>query len=216
MRGRVARGWHIVTFAVAVTALLTQLAVILGGQTVLGTAATVGLGEQVRRFLAYFTIQSNFLVAVATFLIIRGRTDSRFFRVVRLASLVGITVTGVVAFVALPPSPSYSAVNLVCDRLLHIVVPLLTFVGWIVVGPRGVLRSSDVLPALVWPVVWLGATLALGPVTRWYPYPFLDVAVLGLGPVLLTCLGIAVLFLVLAGLALVGDRRLPGSPTRRP
>src|SRR4051794_30272618 len=45
----------------------------------------------------YFTIQSNLLVAVSTCLIVRDRTGSRLFRVVRLASLVGITVTGLVA-----------------------------------------------------------------------------------------------------------------------
>lgn len=205
---RLARSWHLLTFAVAAAALLLQLVTIVGGQAVLGTAVSVGLGEQVRRYLAYFTIQSNFLVAAATLLIVRDRTGSRLFRVVRLASLVGITVTGVVAFVALPPSPGYSTVNLVCDRLLHIVVPLLTLVGWVVFGPRGLLRSSDVLPAFAWPFLWLVVTLALGPVTRWYPYPFLDVAVLGLGRVLVVCLVITVFFFGLAGLALWGDRRL--------
>ncbi|HEY5822344.1 MAG TPA: Pr6Pr family membrane protein [Propionibacteriaceae bacterium] len=207
-RSSVGRVWHVVTFAVAVTALVLQLGVILSGQTVLGTPVSVGMGEQVRRYFSYFTIQANLLVAVSMFLIISGRTGSRFFRVVRLAALVGITVTGVVAFIALPPSPNYSLVNLVCDRLLHIVVPLLTFGGWVVFGPRGFIKSSDVLPALAWPVLWLVATLALGPWTGWYPYPFLNVSLLGLGRVLLICLVIAGLFFLLAGLALWSDRRL--------
>ncbi|MGI8457524.1 MAG: Pr6Pr family membrane protein [Propionibacteriaceae bacterium] len=210
-RSQLGRVWHVVTFGVAVTALVIQLVVIVSGQTVLGSSGSVGLGEQVRRYFAYFTIQSNLLVAVTVFMIIRRRTGSRFFRVVRLASLIGITVTGVVAFVALPPSPDYSTVNLICDRLLHIVVPLLTLVGWIVVGPRGKVFSADILPALAWPIVWLAATLALGPVTKWYPYPFLDVPALGLGRVLVACLVVAVLFVLLAVLACWSDRRLPGS-----
>jgi hypothetical protein len=205
------RYWHAATLVVAAVALVLQLSLILAGQNVIdGTSASSG-GEAVRRFLSYFTIQSNFLVAVSMALIIRGRTQTQVFRVLRLASLIGITVTGVVAAVALPPSPNYTAANLLCDRLLHIVVPALTFVGWLAFGPRGYVRREDVLPTLVWPIAWLVATLALGPLTDWYPYPFLDVGTIGLGPVLLNCAGVAVLFLALAGLALYADARLPGA-----
>ncbi len=215
-RTTVGRYWHLVTFVVAVVALILQLALIISGQNVIDTSVvSAELPERVRRFFCYFTIQSNLLVAVALFFVIRGRMDTQLFRVVRLASLIGITVTGVVAAVALPPSPSYTAANLLCDRLLHIVVPVFTFVGWVVFGPRGMVRRSDVLPTLVWPIVWLVATLGLAPVTHWYPYPFLDVDRLGWGSVLTVCLGIAVLFLALSGLALWADRHLPGADRDR-
>lgn len=164
--------------------------------------------EQVRRFFCYFTIQANALVAVSMFLLLRGRSDTKAFRVVRLASLVGIAVTGIVAFLALPPSPNYTAANLLCDRLLHVVVPALTVVGWVAFGPRDRVGRGDLLPALGWPVAWLVATLALGPLVDWYPYPFVDVGVHGLGTVLLTCVVIAGLFLALAAVALWADRRL--------
>ena len=166
--------------------------------------------EQIRRFFSYFTIQSNFLVAVSMFFIIRGRVDSQLFRVVRLASLIGITVTGIVAAIALPPSPNYTTGSLICDRLLHIVVPVLTFVGWIAFGPRGLVRREDLLPTLIWPVAWLVATLALGPLVSWYPYPFINVDQIGWGRTLINCTVIAGLFLGLAALARWGDRRLPG------
>ena len=204
------RSWHIVTLTVAALALVLQLAVIISGQNVLEGAATpVSDLERVRRFFCYFTIQSNFLVAAAMGFIVTGRTDSQLFRVIRLASLVGITVTGIVAAVALPPSPSYSALNLLCDRLLHIAVPALTFVGWLAFGPRGKVRRDDLLPSLIWPVVWLVATLALGPLVSWYPYPFINVDEIGYGRTLLNCAVIAVLFLGLATVAWWADRRLP-------
>ena len=209
-RSRVARYFHLATLVVAVVALVLQLIVILSGQSILDNDVVAApLAEQVRRYFSFFTIQSNILVAASMFLIVTGRTRGQGFRVVRLASLIGISVTGVVAAVALPPSPSYTAVNLLCDRLLHIAVPVLAFVGWVVFGPRGLVTRRDILPALAWPVVWLLATLALAPVTRWYPYPFLNVDQHGLGAVLLICLVIAVLFLALAGVALWADRRLP-------
>lgn len=208
------RYWHIVTLVVASIALVLQLILIISGQNVLeGTNRPATGFEAVRRFFCYFTIQSNFLVAVAMGYIVSRRTDSQLFRVIRLASLVGITVTGIVAFVALPPSPSYSTLNLLCDRLLHVVVPLLTFVGWLVFGPRGKVRRDDLLPSLIWPVLWLAATLALGPFVNWYPYPFIDVNQIGYGRTLINCAVIAVLFFALAALARWADERLP-TPAR--
>jgi len=215
-RSSVGRAWHIVTFVVAVIALVLQLILILLGENILDSSSvTTGLPEQVRRYFSYFTIQSNLLVAIAMFMVITGRTGSQLFRVLRLASLIGITVTGVVAAVTLPPSPNYTTANLICDRLLHIVVPVLTFVGWIAFGPRSFVTRRDLLPSLIWPVAWLVATLALAPLTHWYPYPFLNVEVIGWGRVLVNCAGIAVLFFLLAALALWADHRLPGDRAKR-
>ena len=205
---RIGRSWHTVTLVVAVAALVLQLALILGGDNILDSTAAASRLEQTRRYFSYFTIQSNFLVAVSMWLIVRDRTESQLFRVVRLASLVGITVTGIVAAVALPPSPNYTTGSLVCDRLLHVVVPALAFIGWVAFGPRAKVTREDLLPSLVWPVLWLAATLALGPFVDWYPYPFIDVDRIGLGRTLVNCAAIAVLFLALGALALWADRRL--------
>lgn len=205
---KIARSWHLLTLTVAVVALLLQLALILRGDNILDSTAAAGRLEQTRRYFSYFTIQSNFLVAVSMVLVVRNRIDAPLFRVVRLASLIGITVTGLVAAVALPPSPNYTTGSLICDRLLHIVVPTLTFVGWVAFGPRGRVGREDLLPTLAWPVTWLACTLALGPFVGWYPYPFLDVDRIGYGSTLLNCALVAVLFLALGALALWADRRL--------
>ena len=206
---RLGRWWHLVTFAVVVLALVLQTLLVASGQTVIDSGTTVAaLPERLRRLFSYFTIQSNLFVGVALLLVLLGRTQSQAFRVVRLASLIGITVTGVVAFVALKPPATYTAANLLCDRLLHVVVPVLTVVGWVAFGPRGKVTRADLLPSLAWPVLWLAATLALGPVVGWYPYPFIDVRTIGYGSTLANCAVIAVLFLGLAAVVLVADRRL--------
>ena len=87
---------------------------------------------------------------------------------------------------------------------------MLTVVGWLAVGPRDRVTRSDVLPALTWPVLWLVATLGLRPVTGWVPYPFLNPDKLGWAGVAVACVGVAVLFVALAALAVWADRRLPG------
>jgi hypothetical protein len=109
---------------------------------------------------------------------------------------------------------TWSSVGRAWHRVLHIVVPVLTFVGWIAFGPRGFVTRRDILPSLIWPVAWLVATLGLAPLTRWYPYPFLNADTIGWGRVLVNCVGIAVLFLLLAALALWADHRLPGDRAR--
>ncbi len=208
MRGRY---WHLATLVVAAVALILQLVLVLSGQNIIDDAP-VGprRPEALRRLVSYFTIQANFLVAVSAWAILTRRTTGRLFRVLRLTSLVGISVTGVVAAIALPPSATYTLANLVCDRMLHIVVPVLAFVGWIVFGPRGAITRGDLLPALAWPVLWLVVTLTLAPVVRWYPYPFLDVGRLGAAAVAVNCAFVAGLFLVLSAVAFWADRRLPG------
>jgi hypothetical protein len=96
-RSRVGRYWHTITFVVAVFALAFQLYLVLSGDNILDSTAAASRGEQTRRFFSYFTIQSNFLVAVSMVYIIRDRLSTQLFRLTRLDSLVGITVTGMVA-----------------------------------------------------------------------------------------------------------------------
>jgi hypothetical protein len=209
---RVARAWHLLTFLVAAFALVFQLVLVLRGDRVLDETNPPSTPEHLRRFFFYFTIQSNIAVAWATYLLARGReSDTRFFRVLRLDAVLSIAVTGVVHWFLLRPILDLEGASYVADKLLHVVVPLLAVVGWLVFGPRGLLRGSDVPPALVWPIAYLLLILATGPIFDWYPYPFLDVAQHGLGVVLLNALGITVLFLAVAFAMAWGDSRLPGA-----
>ncbi len=211
MSPRAARAWHLLTFVVAVFALVLQLVLVIRGGRVLDEVSPPDTAERVRRYFCYFTIQSNIAVAWVTYLLARGlETDSRFFRVLRLDAVLGIAVTGVVHFVLLRPLLDLHGADYWVDKLLHMAVPALAVVGWLVFGPRGWLSRADVLPALVWPVAWLVVILAMGPVfDDWYPYPFIDVAEHGLGTVLLNSLGITVLFLAIAYGLVWADRRLP-------
>jgi hypothetical protein len=209
---RAGRVWHLVTFAVALFALVFQLVLILRGDSVLDEANAPASTEAVRRYFFYFTIQSNIAVAWVTYLLARGREgDTRFFRVLRLDAVLAIAVTGVVHWFLLRPILDLEGASYVADKLLHVAVPLLAVIGWLVFGPRRLLLSSDVPPALVWPVAYLLLVLATGPIFDWYPYPFLDVAEHGLGVVLLNSLGITVLFLAIAYGAVGADARLPGA-----
>ena len=216
MSTRAARAWHLLTCVVAVVALAYQLLLVVEGKAVLVEHAAPGKAEQVRRYFSYFTIESNAIDAWSAFAAAtRDVAASRLQRVLRLDAVIGITVTGVVHFIALRPLLDLTGGSYVVDKLLHVVVPLLAVIGWVAFGPRGAVARADLAPALIWPLAWLAYTLLQGPVSHWYPYPFVDVSVHGLGVVLLNCAVVAVLFLGLAALLLWADRRLARKPDDR-
>ena len=179
-----ARTVHLLTAVVATAALVLQTVLVVQGSSVLDETEVPPLLTRLGRLVSYFTIQSNLLVAVTAAQLARDPfRDGRWWRAVRVAAVVGITVTGLVHFVLLRPLLDLEGLSLVADKLLHMVVPVVAVLGWLVAGPRPRAPWRDALPALAWPVAWLVWTLLVGAVTGWYPYPFLDVGAEGAGSV---------------------------------
>lgn len=201
-----AHRWHLLTAVVVVIALVLQTALVV-------ESGPVPLPTRLGRLVSYFTIQSNLLVAVAVVGLVRDPLmDGRWWRAVRLAGLVGITVTALIHLVRLRPIIELEGWNRLADELLHVVVPLLTLLGWLVFGPRPRVTLLEVRRALVWPIAWLAWTLGVGAVSGWYPYPFLDVDAEGWAQVLATTAMVTVLFLALFAAAYRLDRRSPAAP----
>jgi hypothetical protein len=212
-----ARVWHAITLVVAVAALVLQTLLVLDGGRVLDETEVPPLATRMLRLFSYFTIQSNIAVAIAAAVLSANPAASgRGFRVLRLDAVIGITVTGLVAWFLLRPSMSLTGADALADTLLHIVVPALAFVGWLLFGPRPRIRLSTIGLALIWPVLWLACTLAMGEINGWYPYPFIDVGELGYPQTLINAAGVTALFLALFALAALIDRKLPAAPRGAP
>ena len=202
----------------AIGALALQLVLVIIGNPVLDQVEPPGPATRVYRFVAYFTIQSNLLVAIAAVTLARDpQRDGGAWRVLRLAGVVGIAVTGIVHFLLLRPLLDLNGWDYAADKLLHMAVPLLALLGWVAFGPRGRVTRRVIGFALLWPLSWLAWTLMVGGLSGWYPYPFLDHSEDGWAAVAVTCLGILTLALALMGAARVADRRLAlaevGAPT---
>lgn len=209
---RNARAWHTLTAAVTIAALVLQLVLVVQGGRVLDEVEPPGLGLRLARFVAYFTIQSNLLVAIATTLLARDPLrDGPAFRALRLASTVGITVTGLVHFFLLRPLLDLDGADWVADKMLHMLVPLLAVVGWFAFGPRPRIAGRAIAVAFGWPIAWLAVTLSVAGATRWVPYPFLDFREEGWGSVAVVCLGITAVFAALIAGFRYADRRLATS-----
>jgi hypothetical protein len=213
-----ARGFHAVVALVALVALALQLVLVVHGGRVLDEADQPGLGTRLARLAAYFTIQSNLLVAVTSVQLARDpRRDGPAWRAVRLAAVVGITVTGIVHFFLLRPLLHLEGLDYVCDKLLHMVVPVLAVAGWAAFGPRPRVELRTFWWALCWPVAWTVETMVVGAASGWYPYPFLDPREPhGTGGVVVAIVGITVFFLVVFGAVAYVDRRARAVPTGGP
>ncbi len=209
-----ARRFHLLTALVATGAVVLQFVLVWQGHRVLDETDPPSRDERIANFFSYFTILSNILVGYVAWTLALGRDrDSRLWRVLSMDALVCITVTGVVHFFLLRPLLDLDGADYVADKLLHMAVPVLAFAGWALFGPRPRLARRDNLRAICWPVAWLVVTLVVGGLSGWYPYPFLDHREPeGVAGVVVTSIGITVLFLVLFRLARLVDGRARPKP----
>jgi hypothetical protein len=211
---RSARLWHGLTALVAIGALVLQLVLVIQGGRVLDENSQPALPIRLGRLVSYFTIQSNLLVAISTTQLARDPLrDGTTWRVVRLAAVAGIFVTGVVHFILLRPLLDLDGADWAADKLLHMAVPLLAVVGWALFGPRPRIEGRELKWALAWPIVWLVWTLVVGGLSGWYPYPFLDPREEhGVPGVVISVVGITAFFVAVLWSARLVDQRIQPAP----
>ncbi len=191
------RIWHAV--------LAALIAIALVGQTVL----TADKDRSMLNLFSYFTIQSNILVLVASILIaIQPRRQSEWWGTMRLAGLVGITVTGLVYSTVLAGTAEFVGRAWYYDKIFHYVVPAMAVLGFFLFTPRTRFAKTDFV-FIVWPLFWLGYTLLRAGLsnpgyelgkgkTSYVPYEFLDIQRHGAGRVTLNAAVITVLVLGIA------------------
>jgi hypothetical protein len=175
---------------------------------------SLSIAARIVRFLSYFTVQSNLLVLGAVLPLVRDPGHDRpLWRVLRLSSLLGITITGLVYAIVLAPLDDPHGLHAWTNAGEHYVAPVMTVLGWLLFGPRPRIDGGVVARALVWPVLWIGWILAQGAVTGWYPYDFMSVELHGYAVALRNLAFVVVLALVFLLLFRLVDRRLPAVPT---
>jgi hypothetical protein len=201
--GRLSRVYHNALATFVAAALIVQLVIALRN-------GVLPRPTRVIRFLSYFTVQSNILVAAgAAMLAANPFRDGRWWRVLRLDGLIGIAVTGIIYHSMLAGLQNLTGWSRVADVALHYVSPIAAVLGWLVFGPRPRIDATTIRLALLWPLAWLGYTLWHGAATSWYPYSFVDVDLHGYVRVLLNCAVVTLALGVLAGAAWLVDQRAP-------
>lgn len=160
---------------------------------------------------AYFTVLSGIVVCVTSaMLAVRPDRSSGVFNSLRLAGVVQMMITGLVFNILLRGEDPMTGVSQFNDQILHVILPILVPVVWLLCGPHGRISGRVVLGATVVPLLWLAVTMFRGPILDWYPYDILDVPGLGFGEVGAYITAILTAFMAIACLLWVIDRLLSG------
>jgi hypothetical protein len=217
-----ARWWHWATFAVGAFGVIAQLWIV-ATQTL--TEDMIQLSEPIRLWnvLSYFTIWSNILVTVVAYLLARDpRRDGPAFNTFRLASVVMITITGLIYALVLAKIWEPTGWQKIADETLHYSVPTLAVVGYLLFGPRPRFSLTTLWRSLIIPLVWIAYTLIRSPfitytehgeTRHWYPYHFINVDDIGYGRSLLNIAGIFLLLTAVGWVYVLLDRKLRPRPT---
>ena len=163
-------------------------------------------------FFSFFTILTNLLVALAmTLPVIAGNTLAGRWAAsegMRAGVTMYAVVVGLVYHFLLHATWSPQGWSWVANIALHYVMPAAILIDWLVFTPNGRLRWIDAARWLAFPVAYGAWTLLHGAISGWYPYWFIDVGRLGLGPTLLNLGGLLVFFLIIGLLVVAIDRTL--------
>jgi hypothetical protein len=207
MREKSARLMAFLGAAICLTAVGLQLALIIGRFHEHGATTIAGLW----RFLSFFTNLTNILAAlVLAHAALRptlriGLAEPR----VEAATTTAILMAGILNSALLAGRLHPQGLYWLADFALHVVAPAAVAMFW-VLRPHGSLRVKDAFFAMGWPLLYCLYALARGAADGWYPYYFLDPAILGLGGLAASIVGLGLAFLAAALLLVVIDRRLAG------
>ena len=195
-----------------VIALVVWFALALQQYLIISRVPANGLTtlSAIGRFLIFFTILTNLLAAfcvTALLLSPRSRIGQFFARPSTATAIaadifiVFLVYNLILRWIWAPTGPDRLA-----DELLHVVVPVLYIVYWILFVPKGTLKWSNSWTWCLYPALYLVYALVRGKLEGFYPYPFLDIKVLGLQRVLFNSAGLIVLFMVTFFLIIWLDR----------
>lgn len=175
------------------------------------------LKESIYNFFSYFTILSNLLIAISL-------TSEIFFPTAKIAKFLSSPTTkSAIALYILIVGLVYNLVlrgiwepkgwQLVADNLLHVVIPLIYFIYWILFNQKNTLNWKNSIAWSYFPLAYLIYSLIRGHFVGWYPYPFLDVAKFGLSQVLINA-GFVIIVFIIFSLAMIGFNKSIGSKKR--
>ena len=173
----------------------------------------LSLSASVIKFISFFTIESNILVAICLsycILLPNSRTGAFFQKpTTQTAIAVYIFIVGLVYNLVLRFMWAPTGLQKIVDELLHVATPLLYSIYWFAFVPKGQLQYKDIFPWLIYPFLYIIYALTRGAFTNVYPYPFLEADKLGYPKVLFAC-GLITLAFITVGLIFIWLDKLIG------
>lgn len=145
-------------------------------------ARHVGAGFSALNFFSYFTILAN---GVAGGVLLTGAylgatraQPPAWYERARGAAALHMAVVGLV-FAALLRDVDLGGLLPWVNTVHHYVMPMAVVADWVLAPPTARPTQRDVLTFFAFPLLYVAYTLVRGAAVGWYPYPFLNPAVVG-------------------------------------
>lgn len=143
----------------------------------------------------FFTIFTNTLVLCVMGCIAAGKS---IHRVIIHATVVSIIGVGIIFHALLSHTGAQEGLDWIANHLTHSVVPILSFGWWLAHTDMRLTRWRDSFSSLIWPGLYCAYALIRAEFSNFYPYPFIDLAMLGWGGLIKSVCNLSLAFLVLA------------------
>ena len=158
--------------------------------------------ETTIRFFSFFTILTNCLVAgFFSYLIynnFKQKKATEFNFATLTAITVYITIVGLVYQILLSHTWNPEGLQKIINEILHFVNPILVLLYWFRNKKNYTLQYKQILPWLIYPLIYLVFVLIRGYFSNFFPYPFLNINTIGFQNVLINSIGMKFLFIIIS------------------
>ena len=158
--------------------------------------------ETIIRFFSFFTVLSNIITAICFtgLLLDPTYTLHSFFSKpgTQTAVTVYIVVVGAVYNLSLRFIWNPEGLQKIVDELLHSVIPMAMVLFWVAFTNKSKLQWKDSLYWMIYPFCYTLFIAIRGAFSGFYPYPFINVPVIGYPRALLNSAGLVFVFMGLS------------------
>lgn len=186
--------------------LVLELYLTMGSSRAMGLSVLGG----VVRYLSFFTILTNILIAAALTHALRRSRSGLTGPLLQPSWLTGLAASGVLVGIASSLAPrdlwDPKGLQLVADVVTHRLMPVLYLVYWWRAVPKEDLRWAHVTAWTLYPIAYFLLAMFRGEVSGLYPYRFMDPDKIGHVRVLENALGVLVFFAAISLLLVAAGR----------
>lgn len=131
-------------------------------------------------YFSYFTVLSNILATILFLSVgIFNLKKNKVITLLHGPATLYMSITGIVFWTILHGGHALTISYEWIDLVLHGVMPIAVFVGWLLYPPFKRIPFESAIKWLAFPLLFVFYTLIRGPIVHWYPYPFLNPALVG-------------------------------------
>jgi hypothetical protein len=183
---------EIIGFVMGWFAVIAQLVLIIHNRQ-------ADIAETIIRFISFFTILTNILVALFFTSKVFGFSRNLFSIFHKNSTITAITtfilIVGLIYQFILRAIWEPQGLQQIVDELLHTIIPLNTLIYWILYPQKERISLKKTTIWLLYPAVYMALVLLRGKFSNYYPYPFFNIQEIGVEKVLLN--GFLILMLMI-------------------